>query len=90
MIVVVMGVSGVGKTTLGRALAERLEATFLEGDRFHPPANVEKMRRSCPFAWCSWCCSPSLRGQGWPGHTVTADSAATGLSPIGAMVSRLM
>ncbi|MFN7194548.1 MAG: tyrosine-type recombinase/integrase, partial [Rhodospirillales bacterium] len=45
---------------------------------------------SCPLAWCIWCCSPSLRGQGWPRHTVTADTATPGLSPIGAMVSRLM
>jgi gluconokinase len=49
VIVVVMGVSGVGKTTLGRALAERLNATFLEGDKFHPPANVEKMRTGTPL-----------------------------------------
>lgn len=49
MIVVVMGVSGVGKTTLGRALAERLGAEFLEGDRFHPAANVEKMRAGTPL-----------------------------------------
>ncbi|HEX3500117.1 MAG TPA: gluconokinase [Stellaceae bacterium] len=45
MIIVVMGVSGVGKTTVGRRLAEALGARFLEGDDFHPPANVEKMRR---------------------------------------------
>jgi len=50
MIVVVMGVSGVGKTTLGRVLADRLQATFLEGDRFHPPANVEKMRAGTPLS----------------------------------------
>lgn len=49
MIVVVMGVSGVGKTTLGRVLAERLGAEFLEGDRFHPTANVEKMRLGTPL-----------------------------------------
>jgi len=49
MIVVVMGVSGVGKTTVGRMLAERLDAVFLEGDKFHPPANVEKMRAGTPL-----------------------------------------
>ena len=38
-----MGVSGVGKTTLGRALAERLGWPFLDGDDFHPPQNVAKM-----------------------------------------------
>ena len=48
-IVVLMGVSGVGKTTVGRLLADRLGWTFVEGDGFHPPANVEKMRRGEPL-----------------------------------------
>ena len=43
--VVVMGVSGVGKTTVGELLARALGVEFLEGDRFHAPASVEKMRR---------------------------------------------
>ncbi len=42
--VVVMGVSGCGKTAVGQALAERLGARFVDADDFHPPANVEKMR----------------------------------------------
>lgn len=49
MIVVVMGVSGSGKTTLGRALAARLGCRFLDGDDFHPSANVEKMRAGVPL-----------------------------------------
>lgn len=40
---VVMGVAGSGKSTLGENLAERLGWPFAEGDRFHPAANVEKM-----------------------------------------------
>lgn len=40
-----MGVSGAGKTTVGRRLAARLGADFLEGDDFHPTENVAKMRR---------------------------------------------
>jgi len=44
-----MGVSGIGKTTIGRRLAARLDATFLEGDDFHPAANVAKMRRGEPL-----------------------------------------
>jgi carbohydrate kinase (thermoresistant glucokinase family) len=44
-----MGVSGSGKSTLGRALADSLSWTFIEGDDFHPPANVEKMRRGEPL-----------------------------------------
>lgn len=39
----VMGVSGAGKSTVGLALAERLELPFVEGDDFHPPENVARM-----------------------------------------------
>ena len=49
MIVVLMGVTGSGKTTVGRLLAGQLGWTFVEGDDFHPPANVEKMRRGEPL-----------------------------------------
>ncbi|MCR6643330.1 MAG: gluconokinase [Terricaulis sp.] len=42
--IVVMGVSGSGKSTLGAALAQQMHLPFLEGDQFHPPENVEKMR----------------------------------------------
>lgn len=42
---IVMGVSGTGKSTLARAVAEQLQWEFLEGDDFHPQANIEKMRR---------------------------------------------
>ena len=44
MVVLVMGVSGSGKTTIGRAVAERLQAVFVEADDHHPAANIEKMR----------------------------------------------
>ena len=44
-----MGVSGCGKTTVGRALAERLNATFLDADDFHPAANVARMRAGTPL-----------------------------------------
>jgi gluconokinase len=49
MIVVMMGVSGSGKTTLGRRLAERLGCEFIEGDDFHPAANVAKMASGTPL-----------------------------------------
>jgi gluconokinase len=45
MIVIVMGVTGAGKTTVGRMLAEQLGWEFADADDFHPPPNVEKMRR---------------------------------------------
>jgi len=43
--VVVMGVSGCGKSTVARALAQQVGAEFLDADDFHPPANVAKMAR---------------------------------------------
>ncbi len=49
MVIVLMGVSGSGKTTVGRRLAEALDAEFAEGDSYHPPANVEKMRSGIPL-----------------------------------------
>jgi gluconokinase len=44
MVIVLMGVSGVGKTTIGRALAEELQWRFADADDFHSSANVAKMR----------------------------------------------
>lgn len=44
-ILVIMGVAGCGKTTIGRALAARLSHPFVEGDQFHSAHAVEKMRR---------------------------------------------
>ena len=47
--VVVMGVAGCGKTEIGRQLAQQLSLPFIEGDQFHPEANVEKMRNGVPL-----------------------------------------
>lgn len=44
-----MGVSGSGKTTVGRLVAQRLGAAFLDADDFHPAANVAKMRAGTPL-----------------------------------------
>jgi gluconokinase len=49
MIVVLMGVSGSGKTTVGQALARELGWTFIDADDYHPAANVEKMHRGIPL-----------------------------------------
>lgn len=48
--VVVMGVSGSGKSSVATALAARLGWAFLEGDDLHPPANVEKMEAGRPLS----------------------------------------
>ena len=47
--VVVMGVSGCGKTTVGRALAARLGLPYIEGDDLHPPHNVARMAAGVPL-----------------------------------------
>jgi gluconokinase len=47
--IVVMGVSGCGKSTLGALLARHLAWPFEDGDGFHPPQNVEKMRAGTPL-----------------------------------------
>lgn len=43
MVIIVMGVAGSGKTTVGELLAEAIGCHFYDGDDFHPPENVEKM-----------------------------------------------
>lgn len=48
-VIVVMGVAGTGKTTVGRLLAERLGLPYAEGDAFHPAANVAKMAAGHPL-----------------------------------------
>jgi carbohydrate kinase (thermoresistant glucokinase family) len=49
MVVIVMGVSGAGKTTIGQALAGALGWTFVDADGLHPAANIAKMARNEPL-----------------------------------------
>lgn len=49
MIVVLMGVSGAGKTTIGERVARRLGWTFIEGDEYHPRENIAKMAAGIPL-----------------------------------------
>ena len=44
-----MGVSGCGKSTIGKKLAEKLGFSFLEGDNFHPDENIAKMKKGIPL-----------------------------------------
>lgn len=49
MFLVVMGVAGSGKTTLGQALGQRLGWEFRDADGFHPAANIAKMKAGTPL-----------------------------------------
>ena len=49
MVILVMGVTGSGKTTVGKALAESLHWQFADADDFHSPANISKMRAGIPL-----------------------------------------
>jgi gluconokinase len=49
VIVIIFGVSGAGKTTVGKLLARELGWRFVEADDFHPPANIKKMRSGDPL-----------------------------------------
>lgn len=49
MIVILMGVTGSGKTTVGKLLADELGWEFYDADDFHPPGNIEKMKRGIPL-----------------------------------------
>ncbi len=77
---IVMGVSGVGKTTIARSLAERLDAQFIEADDYHSDANRRAMKRGIPLndemrlPWLHALCeaAETARRQG---HVVLACSA---------------
>jgi len=49
MIILVMGTTGAGKTTVGKLAAAQLGWIFLDADNFHPPANIEKMKHGIPL-----------------------------------------
>ena len=49
LIYIVMGVSGCGKSTIGKLLATKLKIPFFDGDDFHPEANVQKMNSGLPL-----------------------------------------
>jgi gluconokinase len=49
MVILIMGTTGAGKSTVGKLLAERLAWPFLDADDFHPQANIEKMKHGMPL-----------------------------------------
>ncbi len=78
---IVMGVSGCGKSTVGIEIARRLGWEFRDGDVFHPPANVEKMRSGAPLTdgdrwpWLDAVAAEIAMREGHGGHVVIACSA---------------
>jgi gluconokinase len=78
---IVMGVAGSGKTTIAQALAERIGWHFEDGDAFHPPSNVEKMRNGHPLTdedrwpWLRAIAAEIDRTGDASGHIVIACSA---------------
>ena len=81
MILLVMGVTGSGKTTVARSLAARLGWVFLEADDFHPPGNKAKMHRGVPLddqdriPWLDAIHAELLRQNAAGHHVVLACSA---------------
>ncbi len=79
--IVVMGVSGCGKSTVGMEIARRLGWDFRDGDAFHPPANVEKMRSGAPLTdddrwpWLDAIAAEVAAREGEGRHVVIACSA---------------
>jgi gluconokinase len=49
MVIIIMGVEGTGKTTIGKMLAEKLGWKFYDADDYHPKRNIEKMRSGIPL-----------------------------------------
>ena len=74
--IVVMGVSGCGKSSVGQALAEALGARFIDGDDLHPEANKAKMAAGIPLNDDDrWPCLDSVAAALAEGDTVVACSA---------------
>jgi gluconokinase len=49
VVIILMGVEGSGKTTVGQLLAQKLHWQFADADNFHPPANTDKIHRGIPL-----------------------------------------
>lgn len=75
--IIVMGVSGSGKTTISEALATKFGLPFIEGDKLHPPANVEKMAAG----------NPLNDDDRWPWLTIIGEELRKGAESNGVVIS---
>lgn len=79
--IIVMGVSGCGKSTVGALIADRMGARFLDGDDFHPPANIERMSKALPLTdedrveWLAELCTQITQHDSNRGPLIIACSA---------------
>lgn len=75
-LIIVMGVSGAGKSTIGEALAHRLEVPFIDADDLHPRSNVEKMRSGVAL----------VDADRWPWLEIVADAMRKAADTNGSVV----
>jgi gluconokinase len=76
--VVVMGVAGCGKSVVATELAQRLALPLIEGDDFHPPDNIAKMRQGMPLAdedRAGWLAQLAQQLRSYPGGAILTCSA---------------
>lgn len=80
--IIIMGVSGSGKSTIGQALADVRGYRFMDGDDLHPPANIKKMHAGIPLAdedrW-GWLHNIASRASELNAHNITAVIACSAL-----------
>ncbi len=84
MVILLMGVSGSGKTTVGHLLAVRLGWEFADADDYHPAANVEKMRSGIPLTDADrapWLETLRALIEGWIARGKNAVLACSALKP---------
>ena len=82
MVIVLMGVTGVGKTTVGQALAQAMDCQFADADDFHSPANRAKMHASIPLTdedRGPWLCSLQHQIETWLAQGVQGVLACSAL-----------